>query len=274
MKKVSLQRVGIVIGILALVCLVGLGIVYFSGNQFTVARCIVTTNGSLFMVYEDRPVQLNQKTDTWQTGDKLLILHASDFAESYPEQVKTHFVMKLSSGTKADVPQKALDVLTKTGNWSQGEKPKDTDLEFWITENVESVDWTGHEEIAGWFGAKEYLGRGYKKASESPGGNQHPEYYVSYILTAWPDYADGGWYVTRIAVTDPAVRVCGLTVNSTYEEFKTTFEALGFLVYGNSNGTTYTAEKDGVICRLACAPDFVPQLIVTAKVTNRDGIEF
>jgi len=274
MKQRLLQRAGIMIGILALLCLAGLGIGYFSGNQITVARCIVTTNGSLFMVYEDRPVQLNKKTDIWQTGDLLLILHDSNFAESYPEQVKTHFAMKLTSGRKEDVPQKALDALTATGNWIPGEMPKNTSLEFWITQSVENVDWAGHEEITGWFGAREYLGRGYKKVSQGSGGDQHPAHYVSYILTAWPDYADDGLYVTRIEVTDPTVTVCGLTVNTTYAEFKSTFEAFGFSVSCNSLATAFTAEKDGITCRLDAAPGVAPRLIITAEVTNREGIVF
>jgi len=98
MKQRLLQRAGIMIGILALLCLAGLGIGYFSGNQITVARCIVTTNGSLFMVYEDRPVQLNKKTDISQTGDLLLILHDSNFAESYPELKSGEVFRQLQAG--------------------------------------------------------------------------------------------------------------------------------------------------------------------------------
>ena len=277
-----LQRAGIVAGILVLLCIVGIGAIYLSGNQFTVAPCIVTTNGQLFMVYEDRPVALNQNAKNYQTGDILLILHASAFAESYPEQAGTHLVMKLASGTKADIPQKALDVLTETGNWIDGEMPENTSLEFWITQNVDNVDWSGYDGITGWFGAKEYLGRGYRKVHDGPGGGRHPEHYVSYKLTAWPDYADGGWFVTQITVTDPAVRVCGLTVTSSYDEFKQTFESLGFTVYQNATGD-WIGEKDGITCQMVIndtpesglvIQDTVPVLIITAEVTNREGIVF
>ena len=34
------------------------------------------------------------------------------------------------------------------------------------------------------------------------------------MITAWPDYADGGEFVTDITVTVPAVKVYGLIVDS------------------------------------------------------------
>ena len=32
-------------------------------------------------------------------------------------------------------------------------RPKNTTLEFWICDDVSSVDWNGHDEITGWMGA-------------------------------------------------------------------------------------------------------------------------
>ena len=95
-------------------------VVFISGNQFTVARCIVTDNDSLYMVYENRPVHLAYSKDTdYQTGDKLLIIHQSAFAESDPEHTRAYFVMKIGSGSKEDIPQKAFDALIETGNWTE-----------------------------------------------------------------------------------------------------------------------------------------------------------
>ena len=136
MKKGVRIAIIIIAAILAL-ALVGLAIIFLSDNQITVARCIVTENGSLYMVYDERPVRISAGEDRdYQTGDKLLIVHATAFAESYPEQARAVFVMKIGSGTKKDIPQKALDVLTQTGNAVAGEMPKDTTLEFWITEDM------------------------------------------------------------------------------------------------------------------------------------------
>ena len=187
--------------------------------------------------------------------------------------------MKIGSGTKEDIPQKAIDVLTETGNTVSGEMPKDTTLEFWITEDVKDRDWSGHDEIYGWMGAREFLGSAYKKNADADGSDQHPEHYVSYVITAWPDYADGGQFVTDITVTDPAVKVYGLTIASTFEEFDAVFEPLGYeLSWGEGAIKTRVATRDGITFRLTRAvednPDVVPQIRISAEVTNREGIVF
>ncbi len=279
MKK-GIKIAVLIIAAVLVLALVGCAIILFSGNQITVARCIVTENGGLYMVYDERPVRISAGDDKdYQTGDKLLIVHASAFMESYPEQARAVFVMKIGSGTKDDIPQKALDVLTETGNTVSGEMPKDTTLEFWITEDVKDQDWTGHDEIYGWMGAREFLGSAYKKNADTDGSDQHPEHYVSYVITAWPDYADGGQFVTEITVTDPAVKVYGLTIASTFEEFDAVFEQLGYeLSWSEGAIKTRVATKDGITFRLTRAveenPDVVPQIRISAEVTNREGIVF
>ena len=279
MKKGIKTAVIIIAAVLALAVL-GLVVLFLSGNQITVARCIVTENDSLYMVYDERPVRISAGEDkNYQTGDKLFIVHASSFAESYPEQARTVFVMKIGSGTKEDIPQKALDVLTETGNTVSGEMPKNTSLEFWITEDVKDQDWTGHDEIYGWMGAREFLGSGYKKNEDPTGANQHPDHYVSYVITAWPDYADGGEFVTDITVTDPDVKVYGLTIASTYEEFDAVFEPLGYeLSWSDGAIETRVATKNGITFRLTRAvednPNVVPIFRISAEVTNREGIVY
>ena len=279
MKKGIKTAVIIIAAVLALAVL-GLAVLFLSGNQITVARCIVTENDSFYMVYDERPVRISAGEDkNYQTGDKLLIVHASAFAESYPEQARTVFVMKIGSGTKEDIPQKALDVLTETGNTVSGEMPKNTSLEFWITEDVKDQDWTGHDEIYGWMGAREFLGSGYKKNEDPTGANQHPDHYVSYVITAWPDYADGGEFVTDITVTDPDVTVYGLTIESTYEEFDAVFESLGYeLSWSDGAIETRVAIKNGITFRLTRAvddnPNVVPMFRISAEVTNREEIVY
>ena len=279
MKKSNKIILIVIIAVLALV-LLGFVMLFLSGNQITIARCIVTENGSLYMVYDERPVHISAGDEKdYQTGDKLLIIHASAFAESYPEQARTIFVMKIGSGTKDDIPQKALHVLTETGNSVSGEMPKNTSLEFWITEDVKDYNWTEHDEIYGWMGAREFLGSGYKKTQDEDGSDQHPEHYVSYVITAWPDYADGGQFVTDITVTDPAVKVYGLTIASTFEEFDAVFEPLGYeLSWGEGAIKTRVATRDGITFRLTRAvednPDVVPMFRITAAITNREGIVF
>ena len=157
--------------------------------------------------------------------------------------------------------------------------PKNTSLEFWITEDVKDRDWTGHDEIYGWMGAREFLGSGYKKNEDPTGSNQHPEHYVSYVITAWPDYADGGEFVTDITVTDPDVTVYGLTIESTYEEFDAVFEPLGYeLSWSDGAIETRVATKNGITFLLTRAvddnPNVVPMFRISAEVTNREGIVY
>lgn len=297
MKKSVRIAVIVIVAVLAL-ALFGFAILFLSGNQMTIARCIVTENGGLYMVYDESPVRISAGEDkNYQTGDKLLVVHANAFAESYPEQARTVFVMKIGSGTKEDIPQKALDVLVETGNYSVsdvggvdgpanvtvtpsvGEKPENTSLEFWITEDVKDYDWTGHDEIYGWMGAREFLGSGYKKNEDPNGAEQHPEHYVGYAISAWPDYADGGQFVTAITITDPAVTVYGLTIASTYEEFDAVFEPLGYeLSWSEGAIETRIATKDGITFRLTRAvednPDVVPVFRISAEISNREGIVF
>ncbi len=195
MKKGVKVAVIIIAAVLAL-ALLGLTALFLSGNQITVARCIVTENGGLYMVYDERPVRISAGEDKdFQTGDKLLVVHASAFAESYPEQARTIFVMKIGSGTTDDIPQKALDVLTETGNTVSGEMPKDTTLEFWITEDVKDRDWTGHDEIYGWMGAREFLGSGYKKTQDEDGSDT---------------FAQDDFYSPELTVTKYTFKISGV----------------------------------------------------------------
>ena len=102
--------------IIVAILVLATAIVVLAGNQFTVARCIVTDNDSLYMVYEERPIHLAYDNNTdYQTGDKLLVLHQSAFAESYPEQTRAYFIMKIGSGSKEDISQKVFDILIATG---------------------------------------------------------------------------------------------------------------------------------------------------------------
>ena len=105
---------------IAVTILLVLAFVFISGNQITMTRCIVTDNDSLYMVFGDRPIHLTYDREIeCQTGDKLLIIHQSQFAESYPEQTRAYFVMKIGSGSKEDIPEIAFDILIDTGNWSE-----------------------------------------------------------------------------------------------------------------------------------------------------------
>lgn len=183
MKKIIKNTI-IVVAIAFALALIGLAVILFCGNQITVAHCAVSESDYLYMIYEDRPVRIDTDNESgYQTGDRLLIIHANEFFESYPEQARAIFVMKIGTGTEADIPQKALEIITDVESVVALEMPEDTTLEFWITEDVGNVDFSQHSEIHGWMGAREFLGKGYE-AIRIPGeGDRHPRHYVSYRIT-------------------------------------------------------------------------------------------
>jgi len=160
------------------------------------------------------------------------------------------------------------------------ERPSDTALEFWIAENVEGINWDGHDVPYEMFGGKAYLGRNYPL--EWIGAyTELPGLYVIYTITAWPDYADSGEYVTGIEITDPAVTVYGLTVNSSFEEFDALFQDRGFdiKVIKNEYWEQHQAEKDG-FCFSLRTGIFTEKsskksvLTISAEVSNLDNIVF
>ena len=155
-------------------------------------------------------------------------------------------------------------------------KAENTTLEFWITENVEGVDFSQHNEIYGWMGAREFYGKGYSSVKDEDGNTVKPTHYVTYLITAYPDHADGGRYVTRIEISDPEVAVYGLTVNSTIEEYEAVFRKMGYVIsveeYGES--TVFSATKfDTITFELRInSNESTPVLTIRARVTNREGI--
>ncbi len=118
MKKKSLTITLFVTGAVVALVLLLFTIIHFSGSEITIARCVVTDSNGLYMVYDERPVHLSfTGNKEYETGDNLLIVHQSSFAESYPEQTRTYFIMKIGSGSEKDIPQKVIDILKVTGNY-------------------------------------------------------------------------------------------------------------------------------------------------------------
>ncbi len=155
------------------------------------------------------------------------------------------------------------------------EKPEDTTLEFWITQDVSETDFSDYYEILGWFGARQYYGSGYQSIIGENGYEVEPEYYVKYKITAWPDYADGGQYITSIEFNDPKVIVYGLTVDSSLEEFEQVFSEKGYELSKDSSemNDRYTATKKGISFSIETV-DGKRSFSIHAEVTNKEGIVF
>ncbi len=83
----------------------------------------------------------------------------------------------------------------------------DTDLEFWICDNVDDFDFSGYQPRFGLMGGREYYGTGYSPGTDENGQQTDPEHCVIYTVTAYPDYSSGQSHITGITVTDPAVAI-------------------------------------------------------------------
>ena len=114
-------------------------------------------------------------------------------------------------------------------------------LEFWIGENVDDVDFSKYQAKYGIMGGWEYYGTGYTPTIDEDGYQVDPEYYVSYVITRYPDYSSPTSHITSIYIQDPSVEVYGLTINSSHEEIRRVMEEKGFVIQVYGNGTAITA---------------------------------
>ena len=127
-------------------------------------------------------------------------------------------------------------LLCLTGCGGKYLKKPETDLEFWITENVENVDFSKYQEKYGLMGGREYYGSGYVPTTDENGEQKDPEHCVIYTVTSYPDYSSGKSHITRIFITDPEVSVYGVTLTSSSEEIKTALTEAGFSVTEKNGG--------------------------------------
>lgn len=143
----------------------------------------------------------------------------------------------------------------------------DHNLEFWIAENVDDFDFSNHQPKYGIMGGWEYYGIGYAPTLGEDGQQIDPEHCVIYTVTNYPDYSNNSRHVTRIEITDPAVKIYGLSISSTVEEIKSVMTAEGFSV--TESGTAVRAERDNF--KFTFSKD---KITISAEVTNHLGIVY
>lgn len=155
-------------------------------------------------------------------------------------------------------------------------QPKQTSLDFWILQDVGNADFSDYTEITGWMGAREFYGNGYAPVLSDDGSYKDPEHCVKYLVTAWPDHSDGGQYVTRIVITDPAAIIWGLTVEATVEQFNDVLTVKGFEYGSEAELDPETEYKAVWSCPKYSVTLFKQNgkcaVIIDAPVSNRDNI--
>ena len=96
----------------------------------------------------------------------------------------------------------------------------ETTLEFWIGEIVDESDYEGHAIVYDGF-----LGEGYSEDVKL--GTHTTDYYVHYTVSNYPKVDSKTSGIVRIEITDPSVKIYGLTTESSLDDFARVFEALG-----------------------------------------------
>ncbi len=150
-------------------------------------------------------------------------------------------------------------------------RPDNTDLAFWITQqtNSEEMEERGCTYLPGWSGASQYLDPRYK-AVEKEGMAMAPDVHVTYLLTGYPDVLDDT-SVTRIEITDPEIRVYGLTLHSVTDQIRHRMDGVAkSLSFRQING-----ESAAVALIQNCTFIFSSSAItISAPVSNKQSVQF
>ena len=152
-------------------------------------------------------------------------------------------------------------------------KPSDTNLEFWITENVKGYDFSEYHYIPGW-GCEGYYGKDYAPITDPPEGeSSEPEYYVKYTISAYPDHSSYGWRITSIEITDPEITFYGISMESSEEEIISAMKKHGYTRIVDEDDDSgirrLEFEKGNIFFRFNDS-----EIYIRADVTNRFGIMF
>lgn len=161
---------------------------------------------------------------------------------------------------------------SQNGNEDQiknNDLPKpDTNLEFWIGENVDDVDFSKYQEKYGMFGGHEYYGTSYIPTFDEYKQPIDPEHCVLYTVTSYPDYSNKEQHITGIYITDPNIVFYDISLSSSFEDFELSMTEQGFAITG-SNENHRTAEKGKF--SITITKEWIR---IRVGVENKEGIIF
>ncbi len=99
-------------------------------------------------------------------------------------------------------------------------KPNDSQLEYWITEEVTDDTFENCIIMEKYEWYTKYYAQGY---------DQEDEKSIVYTVSAYPDYSGENLCITQIAVTDPSIKIIyDLTCASSLDEWREVLYALNF----------------------------------------------
>ncbi|MCH5171872.1 MAG: hypothetical protein J1F31_03465 [Erysipelotrichales bacterium] len=122
-------------------------------------------------------------------------------------------------------------------------KPKDTNLELWITEKVSSDKLETLTLMPKIHGENIYLGSSYSP-NEDGMLNSMPSIYVAYRITNYPNTSSDNISVTYIEITDPEITFYGITLGSTFEEIENSMKKEKFKIEYTDQGYLNASKKN------------------------------
>lgn len=162
-----------------------------------------------------------------------------------------------------------ISLMLFVGCGSNKLKKPETNLEFWITENVDDVDFSNYQVKYGMFGGNRYYGTGYVPTLDENEQQVDPPHCVIYTVTSYPDYANKTQHVTEIEITDPEINFYGLSINSSKEDITNVMKQHGFTITEEEYGITAKKGKFTFVFN-----KHSNSITIKAEVTNRTGIIF
>ncbi len=143
-----------------------------------------------------------------------------------------------------------------------------TNLEFWIGENMDNIDLSKYQVKYGMFGGIQFYGTKYIPTLDDNKMQIDPNECVLYTITSYPDYSDDEQHITSIYITDPNIHFYNVTLNTSIPDFKNIMEKLGFEV--ESITENYCRVKQGKYS-ISISKDYI---IINFEVENKYGIIF
>lgn len=184
--------------------------------------------------------------------------------------------VEVVSSTVISIESGSFTVAELEEYFNSGKLPEDetpppqpaTNLEFWIAENVDNIDFSKLQEKYGMFGGREYYGTGCVPTIDEAGQQVDPEHCVIYTVTSYPDYSDKEQHITGIYITDPNVEFYGITLGCTFDEFAELIQLQGYEI--TESGDNFVKAQMGKVW-ITFTTEWIR---IGVEVTNDTGIIF
>ena len=184
--------------------------------------------------------------------------------------------VQIVSSTKISIEGRRFTVAELEEYFNSGKDLEDTklppkpatNLEFWIADNVDHVDFSKFQKKYGLFGGTMYYGTGYVPTINENGQQIDPKHCVVYTVTSYPDYSNKEQHITGIEITDPNVEFYGITLRSSIQDVIELLRRQGFEIT-ESGDEWVMAQKGSVWIHF-----YTDCIYISVEVTNDTGMEF